>query len=485
MITFFNKLGNSWIAKGIFFLLGVSMMAFWGLGGISNTSTSDNAALQVGSYKISLQELNHSFEQERNKISRISGGYITPKRALQMGLLNQVIQQLALRELNALIQEEMGLIASDDAVRRYIEKNPVFMDSLGKFDVNLFYTYLDQLNLSQPEFAKKMRTELAIQHLNRTLMLAVPRDPSLMQHAALVQKEKRQVEALFLTPKDMKVSTPSSQELKDYYDAYMEEFIIPEYRTLRLVSIKSSDFQNDYNLMLSSSQKMEDLLGAGKTLKEVVTEMKLNPGQIFVVDFNGLDKQGKAQAQLKSFLQEAFTLEEGEATSLMDVEDGFMVVGVEKITPPGHKDFASAKEDVVNLWRREQQKELMEKKIKDIVASLQQGKGWGNYVPKNDTISRTESKLLPMEFLPALMQQKMGYENAQVFPTKDGIWVAYVKRTIPFKDALTEKEKQEAVQGWAVDLTEAFQQAYLQKYPIKVHENIIQKAFSIYDKQED
>ena len=142
MISFFNRLGNSWIAKGIFFLLGLSMMAFWGLGGISNTSTSDGTALKVGKNKVSLQEVSHTFDTERNKMAKISGGYMTPKRAIQAGLLDQVVQQLATRELNDQIQDELGLVASDDAVRRYIEQNPVFKDSVGKFDANLFYGYL-------------------------------------------------------------------------------------------------------------------------------------------------------------------------------------------------------------------------------------------------------------------------------------------------------------------------------------------------------
>ena len=177
MISFFNRIGNSWVAKGIFFLLGLSMMAFWGLGGLSNTSTSDGTAIQVGKNKIPLREVSRVFDQERNKMAKISGGYMTPKRAIQAGLLDQVIQQLITQELNVQIQEKIGLIASDEAVRGYIEQNPVFKDSLGKFDANLFYAYLSQLNISQAELAHRLRSELATQHLVRTIKNAVPNDP--------------------------------------------------------------------------------------------------------------------------------------------------------------------------------------------------------------------------------------------------------------------------------------------------------------------
>ena len=156
MITFFNKLGNSWFAKAIFLLLGLSMLAFWGLGGISNTPQLDSTALTVGDRQVSVQDLSHAFDVERNKMAKISGGYMTPKRAIQAGLLDQVVQQLAAQELNAQIHDEIGLIASDEAVRRYIEENPVFADNLGKFDANLFFAYLSQMNLTQAELAHQM-----------------------------------------------------------------------------------------------------------------------------------------------------------------------------------------------------------------------------------------------------------------------------------------------------------------------------------------
>lgn len=485
MISFFNRLGNSWIAKGIFFLLGLSMMAFWGLGGISITGGSDGTALKVGKNKVSLQEVSRTFDTERNKMAKISGGYMTPKRAIQAGLLDQVVQQLATRELNDQIQDELGLVASDDAVRRYIEQNPVFKDSLGKFDANLFYGYLTAMNMSQAEFAHQMRSELATQHLIRTLERIVPRDSKLMSAAAKAKKEKREIMGVLLTPDNMQIGAPDSQELKDYYEAYMEEFSVPEYRDLRVVSLKPSDFNNDYDKMVEISRQLEDLLGAGKSLKVACQELKLNAGTVVTTDLSGNDKNGNEVKDVKVLVQEAFGLTEGESTSLLDVDGGFVVAGVEKISPRGYKPFDTVRSDVAKLWQREQQKTALTKTAEEVLNSVQSGKGWKGYTPITSVISQSESGTLDKAVADKLLGQKVGPENAVLFPTDKGTLVAYVKRIIPSKEEPTTAEKQTAVQEWAVDLGAAVQQVYAQKYPVEVHTNTIQKAFSIYENQEE
>ena len=73
MISFFNKIGNTWIAKAILVALSVSMLAFWGLGGLVNTSSSDTTAIQVGSRKISITDLAREFEVEREEIEKMLG----------------------------------------------------------------------------------------------------------------------------------------------------------------------------------------------------------------------------------------------------------------------------------------------------------------------------------------------------------------------------------------------------------------------------
>jgi len=62
MISFFNKLGNSWAAKIICAALALSMMAFWGLGGLSDGFSADNKAISVDSTIITVNHLNQEYK---------------------------------------------------------------------------------------------------------------------------------------------------------------------------------------------------------------------------------------------------------------------------------------------------------------------------------------------------------------------------------------------------------------------------------------
>lgn len=241
MITFFNKLGNSWVAKLILGALALSMLAFWGLGGLANLSTYNSSGdiVQVGNKGLTPQQLNQSFERARKTYSRLAGNkYISVSQALKNGIFDQVLQQ----EISALVQESLidrfGLAASNESVAAYVEQNPVFKDNTGKFDKNLFYAYLMQTDLSEAQLSERLKKELAFKHLQDSLT-GLKYAPELIIKAANNYKnEKRIVSVMTITPNNIVINEqPSEQDLKDYYEAYAEELMNPEYRSLTVLSL--------------------------------------------------------------------------------------------------------------------------------------------------------------------------------------------------------------------------------------------------------
>ena len=184
-------------------------------------------------------------------------------------------------------------------------------------------------------------------------------------------------------------------------------------------------------------------------------------------------------------MEESFGLAEGETTTLVDVDNGFIVAGVEKIIPHGYKSFDAVRNDVVQLWKTEQQKSALTKTVDKVIASVKEGKGWAGYTPVSGTVSQTNAGQFPKSAVSVLMQQKTGTEQVSSVPTEKGVLVAYVKKVIPSTQTPTEAELTEAMKVWNADLLMAVQQSYTDLYPVTVHQEAIQKAFSIYDKQED
>ena len=241
MISFFNKLADSWIAKLILAALALSMMAFWGLGGLSNTSNYDGTAITVGSKKISINQLQRAFDIERIKLTQLMAQPLTPKQAIEMGLLSQVIQQQINEALQEQIHEDLGLTASTQAVQKYVERHPAFQDNLGHFDQNLFNTYLNHTKMNQAQLAKALQKELANKHMMNAILLIAPAPDSLIQYWQNYQNEERDVEALLIKQEKIAVNkTPSLEELKDFYEAYTDDFIQPETRDFNVVLINPS-----------------------------------------------------------------------------------------------------------------------------------------------------------------------------------------------------------------------------------------------------
>ena len=240
MISSFGKFAKSVGAKIILTLLGLSMIVFWGLGGLTNLSLSKNKpAIEVGSDTVSMQQLANAFDKERARMGTMMGGtYISPAQGIQNGLLQAAVQGQIIATVSKKVREDLGLTASDEAVRKYVERNPAFADALGNFDKGIFYAYLSQMRMSETELAHKLRDELAMNHLTNTIT-ELGYNPMILAEAIYKYKnEKRSAVVAIIKPEDIKIDAqPTDEELQQYYEAYGEQFILPEYRRVQVVKI--------------------------------------------------------------------------------------------------------------------------------------------------------------------------------------------------------------------------------------------------------
>ena len=238
MIQGFSNFSKGWGAKIILGLLTLSMIVVWGLGGFLNTNVyGQKPAIEVGSDAVSMSELMNAFNAEKDRLTRMMGGrYLSNKEALELGLLDQVIQQQIMERVQDQMFDELGLIASNEAVRKYVERHPAFADTLGNFDKNMFYAYLSQMQMNETMLAQKLQKELAAQHLANTIQELGYAPDLLTKLAYQYQNEKRDVEFAVIRPEDLIITEkPSTEKLREYYDAYADELMQPEIRTLSVV----------------------------------------------------------------------------------------------------------------------------------------------------------------------------------------------------------------------------------------------------------
>ncbi len=251
IIDFFVKFTKGIGGKIIFGAILFSMIFVWGAGGLTSLSMNPEEAAKIGSKKLSVNRLNNLFMQEIQSLSNLMGGeYISPTKAMEMGLLAQALQKEIDRMIFDNVKEDLGLTASNAAVRNYLENNPAFADSTGNFDRNLFMAYLRQINMSELQLAKQLQNELAKQHLIRALTDIAYSPDQLFQIVHKYQNEKRDIIALDLKTDKMKLSQkPTETELKEYYDIYGEEqFMTPEYRQFKYIRLNPDVLSKQVNV---------------------------------------------------------------------------------------------------------------------------------------------------------------------------------------------------------------------------------------------
>lgn len=434
MITFFNKLGNSWIAKFILGLLALSMMAFWGLGGLTNLNTYNNEAITIGRTSISTNQIIRSFEEERKNLSQQLGGkYISPAEAINLGLLQKVIQDTIVKNIKYQIKEDLGLTASNEAVQKYVESNPLFKDAAGNFDKNIFYAFLSQRGMSETSLAHQLKDTLAYNHLKDTIDALTYSNKELTHLAHLYLNEKRDVQALFIKPSDLQVNeTPSNEELMNYYEAYSENFAKPEYRSLKLLSL-TPDMMGDF--VKIEPAKIDELYAEQKDYYNKPEERELL--QIFFktkeeaeTAHSGLTAQNFEEKafsfgqtkeatnfgftpknQLMESLQEpVFSAQKGAITAPIASETGYHIFYIKDIKPAVIANENEVKADI----KKSLIANLAYDKLTEISRQVEDALGAGTSL--TDTAKNLGLAVVDIEPLDMSGTNKTGEKNTQVSP---------------------------------------------------------------------
>ena len=245
MIQFFIKIAGNVVGKIIFIVLLLGMCMGYGV--LSRQTNFSGGVITVGGKSLSLQQLDTIFRQETQKLSSLMGGqYISPKKALEMGLLDNIITQQKNEMILSEIKDKLGLTATNAAVQKYVENNPAFADATGKFDRNLFMAYLRQNRTSESELASKLRDELATRHLTHAVQGLAYSPRVMCEQAYRHQNEIRQVIGLFIETDKIKLdNSPTEDDLKGYYEAYAtDRFMTPEYRGFTYLQLTPDSLLN-------------------------------------------------------------------------------------------------------------------------------------------------------------------------------------------------------------------------------------------------
>lgn len=486
MIQFFIKVANNWIGKVIFAAILFGMVFVWGYGGLSQTAKSLDYALKVGNKTLSIKQLDELFSQERQRISMLMGGqYISPKTAIEMGILDQVVQTQMQQMIFDTVKDDLGLTASNAAVRKYVEINPAFADATGHFDRNMFMAYLRQTKMGEQELAHKLQEELASQHLSRALQSIAYTPTEMVKADYKYKNEKRDVTILEVTADKVKLDKgPTEAELKDYYEIYAEDrFSVPEYRSFRYLLLTPDILTANIEV---SEDEIDDVYEERKAQYE--TPEKRLVRQMFFKDKEAADKTSKtltasqfdvvveklgqdksvtdfgyvAQNELMEELADpVFKAKKGDLVGPVESMTGWHILLVKDIKASSKTPIMEVRSEIKKQLAREKAYLGMDDAVRQIEDILGSGENL-NQVSKVLNVSLKKVKALDIagldvngnkvsdisgntEFLQNLFTLKVG-ESTPLFETAKGILVAELDEIIPVSIKSFESVKSDLTQ---------------------------------------
>ena len=255
MLEQMRKGAATWAAKILLFLL-VFSFGIWGVADYLRVRPETTVA-NVGEAAIQAIDFSTQYRRELQRVQVRLGSSLDAEQAKSLGLPDLVLQRMIEWALFDQAGRNMGLRASDPAVRFEIESNPTFRSPLGQFDRLMFEAALREQGFSEGAFVAAVKRDLIREQIVDSLVAGVSTAPdALVDRLFRYRQEKRVAEYLVVANAAIKeVPEPSESDLVAYHKENAGRFTAPELRAVNWVEMRPEDLLGEIQV---SDQEIGD-----------------------------------------------------------------------------------------------------------------------------------------------------------------------------------------------------------------------------------
>ena len=338
----------------------------------------------VAGHEITAGEFRRAYQAQLQAYRSSYGGNMSEQLLKQLGVDQQILQQLVEERAALAEAERLGIRASDEEVRQRIFAMPAFQEN-GAFIGEQRYQQLLRMQrppLSASDFEDSVRRSVAVEKLRATVTewLSVA-DPELEQEYRR-RNDKVKLAVVGFTADTFRGQVSASDpDIAGYFDAHKTDFKIPEKRKIRYllidveamrakVAVPPADIERAYNnnseqyttpeqvrashILLKTEgkddaavkAKAEDLLKqakAGSDFAELAKKHSEDEGSAK----NGGDldyfQRGKMVAE---FDQAAFAMQPGQVSDLVKTQYGYHIIKLVDRKPATTRTLAEVRQQL-------------------------------------------------------------------------------------------------------------------------------------------
>jgi peptidyl-prolyl cis-trans isomerase D len=374
----------------------IAIFAVWGGAGRLGEARSANTIASVGKVRISADHyytvLMQRLEQMKREFKDLDRKFIQ-----QIGVPQQVLEQLIQQTLLLQVAQDLGLEALDEEIRQKIISYPVFQKD-GKFiGFEEYKKILEWNRISVSEFEENLKKEVILQKVVQVLTAGTPVTQEEIWENYKNENESAKLEYAFIENDDIELEDePGAGEIQKFFEENKEKFKIPEKREGEYIFFKTEDLKSEIELTEAEIEKYykdnlsqfeepekvkvsriyipyedkeEEMV---KAEAEIILE-KINKGEDFgelakkhskdekagesgdwgYYDWNRLSPQEKEKINL---------LTSGETSLVLELEDGVSLLKVTEKKPAVVKVLEEVKDRIKSILEEEKARALAEEK---------------------------------------------------------------------------------------------------------------------------
>ncbi len=383
---------KGWFAYTIVGLLTIPF-AVWGINYYFEGGGPMDAAV-VGDSKISLQEFQRAYQQQRQRLQTMLGGAdsaLLDGPRLKQDVLRQLIDERVLDQ-NARSQ---GFRVGDQQLHDAVMALPVFQQG-GGFTRELYERLLRNQGYTVAVFEEGLRHSLATTQLREGVVASALVTPTELEQWITLLKQQRELQYVVLSLAQYTArATVDDGSIQDYFEKNKDRFVHPEQVQLQFIELKlaqiadgttasEDELQAAYQEQIAKYGRSEErsashilvkfppnageaeveqahtkaqliadsVRSGGKSFDQAVQEAKtdssgsLEGGELGVI--------GKGMFDSPAFENALYALQKaGEVSEPVRMPSGFHIIRLDNITPAQVKPFEEVREAVATELRQQ------------------------------------------------------------------------------------------------------------------------------------
>lgn len=224
-------------------IIGLMIVSFalWGVNDIFQAP--GNSVTVVGGERVTAFELQRDFERAVQREREENPTY-TQEQARADGLGDQVLNQLVLDAMLRSQARELGISASDSAVRDEILSYDAFVNPVtGGFDRIGYSNFLRSAGQRENQFEAEIRNDLVLRQLTEGLFDGIRQPDVYRTILTRFLAETRDLEAIVISPAAAgEIGEPTDEQLQSTIDNTPQFFTTPERRGFTLMRLRIDDY---------------------------------------------------------------------------------------------------------------------------------------------------------------------------------------------------------------------------------------------------